>query len=68
MPDYDAIFRKLHPRSSPFSPWERQRELRDLWPADQQKFKGMVDTVLAEGKRTTRLPDLPEFSRTQPWV
>jgi len=46
--DYDALYRKLHPRSMPFSPYERQRELRDLWPVDQQKFRDFVDAVLSE--------------------
>lgn len=46
MTDYDAIYRRLHPRSHPFSPHERQRELRDLWPCDQKGFRDMVDTVM----------------------
>lgn len=45
MTDYDSIYRKMHPPMFPFSPYERRRELRDLWPAEQQKFKRMVDAV-----------------------
>lgn len=45
-PDYERIFRRLHPKSCPASPWEHQRELRDLWPAEQQKFRDEIDTIL----------------------
>lgn len=43
--DYDAIYRKLHPRRDRYSPYERQRELHDLWPRDQRKFREMVDAI-----------------------
>ena len=43
--DYEAIFRKLHPRSMPWSPWGRQLELRDLDEAEQEKFKRTVDAI-----------------------
>ncbi|MGN6768872.1 MAG: hypothetical protein ACTHJQ_03350 [Rhizobiaceae bacterium] len=43
---YERIYRETHPRLFPFSPFERQRELRDLWPADQRKFRDMVDSTL----------------------
>ncbi len=45
---YDSLYRKLHPRMFPHSPWERQRELRDLWPAEQMEFRKMVDNILAK--------------------
>ncbi len=52
---YEQVYRDLHPRTFPLSPWERQRELRDLWPAEQQKFRDMVDAAgrraLQEGGR-----------------
>lgn len=43
---YDRAYRKMHPRLFPFSAWERQRELSDLWPADQEKFKRVVDAII----------------------
>ncbi len=46
-PDYDAIYRRLNPKVFPYSPWERQRELRDLWPSDRERFKQMVRDVLS---------------------
>lgn len=45
MPDYDETYRAMHPKLFPFSPWERQRELRDLWPDEQAKFRKMVDAI-----------------------
>ena len=45
MSDYERAYRKLHPRTFPLSPCERQRELSDLWPADQDRFRQMVDAV-----------------------
>lgn len=45
---YARTFRRLHPRRSPYSPYERQRELSDLWPRDQQRFRETVDAVLKE--------------------
>ena len=44
--EYERIFRRMHPRTDPTSPYERQRELRNLWPADQQKFIQEVDAVI----------------------
>jgi len=44
---YAEFYRKLHPRVFPSSPWERQMELRDLWPADQEKFREMVRAIVA---------------------
>lgn len=46
MTDYERIYRRLNPRTFPYSPYERQRELSDLWPREQQKFRDMVDTIL----------------------
>lgn len=43
--DYDAAYRAAHPRLFPFSPYERQRELRDLWPSEQAKFRRIVDAI-----------------------
>jgi hypothetical protein len=40
---YERIYRETHPRIFPYSPWERQLELRDLWPSEQQKFRNHVD-------------------------
>lgn len=45
MRDYDNLYRKLNPRRFPYSPWERQRELNDLWPQDQELFRRLVDGV-----------------------
>ena len=45
--DYEAIYRKTHPRAFLFSPWERQMELRDLWPSLQTEFRDGVDAMLA---------------------
>lgn len=47
-PDYERIYRRLHPRRFPYSPFETQRELRDLWPVEQKKFRHMVDAILQE--------------------
>ncbi len=49
-PDYERIFRRLHPTSCPASPGEHQRELRDLWPADQQKFRDEIDIILRSAR------------------
>lgn len=46
MPDYEQIYRKMHPKRFPYSPYEKQRELCDLWPDEQEKFKREVDTIL----------------------
>lgn len=43
---YDTIFRRLHPRMFPYSPRERQRELRDLRLSEQEKFKRQVDATI----------------------
>lgn len=45
IPDYDEIYRTMHPRRFPFNPFERQRELRDLWPDEQRQFRKMVDVL-----------------------
>lgn len=50
MDDYEKIYRRLHPKRFLFSPWERQAELRNLWPRDQQKFKKMVDGIKSPRK------------------
>ena len=44
--DYDKAYRLAHPRMFPFSPWERQRELSNLWPSEQEKFRKIVDAAL----------------------
>lgn len=46
MPDYDEIYRKANPRRFPYSPFERQRELRDLWPDLQEDFRRVVDAAI----------------------
>jgi hypothetical protein len=43
--DAAAIYRRLHPRAFQFSPWERQMELRDLWPSDQREFREMIRKI-----------------------
>lgn len=45
--DYDTIYRQVNPRRFPFSPFERQIELRDLWPDEQENFRKVVDAALA---------------------
>lgn len=45
---YERTYRRLNPRFFPYSPYERQRELRDLWPQDRRRFRDMVDAVLKE--------------------
>lgn len=47
-PDYAKIYRRLNPRKHPYSPYEPQRQLTDLWPSEQEKFKRMIDTILRE--------------------
>ena len=47
---YDQIYHKTHPRLFPQSPYERQMELRDLWPADQRKFRELVDAIKREAR------------------
>lgn len=42
---YEAAYRRANPKLCPLNPWERQAELRDLWPEDQEKFKQLVDAV-----------------------
>lgn len=44
---YDKIYRRANPKLFPYSPYERQPELRDLWPSEQEKFKRVVDAALA---------------------
>lgn len=44
--DYEEIYRKLNPKANLYSPWKRQRELKDLWPEQQEAFKIKVDTIL----------------------
>lgn len=48
MTEYEQIYRQLNPRSFPYSPYEKQRELRDLWPKEQEAFKRLVDAILRE--------------------
>ena len=43
--DYEGIYRKMNPRIFPYSAHERQKELSDLWPADQERFKDQVDSI-----------------------
>lgn len=52
MPDYDAIYRDLHPPRFPFSPYERRQRLSDLWESDQEDFKRKVDKVLAHERES----------------
>jgi len=51
--NYDQIYRKLNPKRFPYSPWERQVELSDLWPVDQQKFKDEIDLITKEIQNET---------------
>jgi hypothetical protein len=46
MVDYAAIYRKANPKRFFFSPYEKQRELSDLWPDLQEEFKRTVDATL----------------------
>jgi len=46
MADYDAIYRHTNPKTFPLAPYERQMELRDLWPDEQEKFRRVVDAAL----------------------
>lgn len=45
---YERLYRRMHPKRFPYSPWERQRELHDLWPVDQRAFRQVVDAVLTD--------------------
>ena len=47
----EKIYRRMHPREFPYSPWGRQLELRDLWPDEQQKF---IDTLNEYDKQLRR--------------
>jgi len=42
----EKLYRKEHPREFPFSPYERQRELSDLWPQDQANYVNRVEAFL----------------------
>ena len=42
----EELFRREHPKSCPWSPWERQMELRDLWPADQEAYIRRVEQMI----------------------
>lgn len=64
MSDYDAAYRRAHPRLFPYSPWERQKELSDLWPSEQKKFRDVVDAAREEWGRRER--SFPPFTR-QTW-
>lgn len=46
MDKYDKIYRKLNPPLFPHSPYGKRKELGDLWPVDQKKFRDMVDKVV----------------------
>lgn len=46
--DYERIYRRLHPKIAPYNPHERQRELHDLWEADQEEFRRTVDIILGD--------------------
>ena len=52
--DYDRIYRRLHPKTFPFSPYERQLELSDLWGANQEKFRREVNAILSEDPRNAK--------------
>lgn len=43
--EYAAAYRRAHLRRSPYSPWERQQELSDLWPSDQEAFRELVRNI-----------------------
>jgi len=42
---YTRWYRRLNPKRMPYNIDERQAELSDLWPADQQRFRDMVDAL-----------------------
>lgn len=46
MVDYEAIYRRMHPKRMPYSAYEPQLELRNLWPRDQAEFKRQIDAAL----------------------
>ena len=45
--NYDKIYVKAHPPRFPYSPHAKQRQLKDLWPSEQEKFKRIVDAALS---------------------
>ena len=68
MTDYAKIFRQLHPKLMPFNPYEKQRELSHLWPADQAKFRQMVDTVRGQDHDNSQSRGYSSVSqRTMDW-
>lgn len=44
----EQTYRKEHPRMFPHSPWERQMELSDLWPRDQDAYVKRVEQIVIE--------------------
>ena len=42
---YARAYRRLHPKTMPYNIHEPQRELSNLWPIDQQRFRDMVDAL-----------------------
>jgi len=42
---YAEIYRRMHPRVFPYSPYERQMELSDLWPSEQARIKREIDAT-----------------------
>jgi hypothetical protein len=45
MTDYDKIYRILNPKKMLYNPYERQRELSDIWPSAQNDFKRNIDKI-----------------------
>lgn len=50
-PDYEAIYRAANPPVILGCPFGKPRGLHDLWPADQEAFKRVVDATLAPAPR-----------------
>jgi hypothetical protein len=45
--DFERAYRIANPKFCPLSPHERQAELSDLWPSEQEKFKKNCKAALA---------------------
>ena len=45
--EYAEIYRRMRPKMFPYSPYERQMELSDRWPADQEQIKREIDAARA---------------------
>lgn len=50
----EKIYRELHPRSFPYCSYEKQMELSDLWPCEQEGFKRMIEEVAKGFKGSVR--------------